>query len=517
MTSLLNAATVGLLETGYEIGLNWLGQIVKAIVGGVGIIGVGIILFTLVLKAITLPFDIYQRVKMRKQTLIMREMQPELEKLQKQYANDKSMYQQKMMELYKKNGYSMLGACLPMIISLVILIVAFSAFRTYSNYANLEMYVNMSKTYNAAILEHSVDGINYTLKKDENNALVLEGGNYILTWQDEDGEEHSEPLTWVSGGELPGKSVNGITYTMTDMAQGSDKIVKHLTVKEEGKFLYYSYSLEEIKVNRKYEIDKDLLIAQEAARGIDVPAEVKKLMDESLEDDDPEDDETIENNLTTEDMGYERYVTNMGSAAVAEWYKDNNAGFLWIRNVWYPDVSYSHPIQDYKSFQSSLDVDVEFPDGREESLASVLDKDDYNNLTRGLTEEKSQANGYFILIILSIGFMVLSQWITMRSSKESNKYQTVDGQGARMQKIMLVVMPLMYAVFAFMNSAAFAIYMTMSSIIAILVTLLSNLIIGKIFKKKEEEQIKAKYTRTVPWKMKEENKPAKNDKKNKKK
>ena len=87
---------------GYRIGLDWLGKFAQAIIEGVGSIGFGIIVFTLVLKAITLPFDIYQRVKMRKQNLVMKQMQPELEKLQKQYANDKNMYNQKMMELFPR-------------------------------------------------------------------------------------------------------------------------------------------------------------------------------------------------------------------------------------------------------------------------------------------------------------------------------------------------------------------------------------------------------------------------------
>ena len=145
MYAFLNAATVIVLRQDYAIGLDWLGKFARAIIEGVSIIGVGIIMFTLVLKAITLPFDIYQRVKMRKQNLIMKQMQPELEKLQKQYANDKQMYNQKMMELQKKNGIGILSACLPMIISLVILIVAFQGFRSYSNYANLSLFANMSE------------------------------------------------------------------------------------------------------------------------------------------------------------------------------------------------------------------------------------------------------------------------------------------------------------------------------------------------------------------------------------
>ena len=74
MSSLINAVNgidFSLLEQGYKIGLDWLGQFARVIIEGVGIIGLGIIVFTIFLKAITLPFDIYQRVKMRKQTLII--------------------------------------------------------------------------------------------------------------------------------------------------------------------------------------------------------------------------------------------------------------------------------------------------------------------------------------------------------------------------------------------------------------------------------------------------------------
>ena len=59
-------------------------------------------------------------------------MKEDLDKLQKQYANDKTMYSQKMMELYKKNGYNVFGACLPMIISFAVIIIAFQGFNAYS-------------------------------------------------------------------------------------------------------------------------------------------------------------------------------------------------------------------------------------------------------------------------------------------------------------------------------------------------------------------------------------------------
>ena len=117
------------------------------------------------------------------------------------------------------------------------------------------------------------------------------------------------------------------------------------------------------------------------------------------------------------------------------------------------------------------------------------------------------------MIIISIGLMLLSQFITMRSSKATNQYQTVDGQGATTQKVMMVIMPIMFAVFGFLWSAAFTIYNIISSAISIAVTLITNIIIGRIFNKKEEEALKARYTRSVPWKQDE--KDGKNGKKRK--
>ena len=131
--------------------LNWLAKIIQGLIGGVGIIGLGIILFTIILKTIVLPLDIYSRYKMKKQSLLMKAMRPDMEKLQKQYANDKQMYNQKVMELQKANGISVFGACLPMIVSLVIFMFVFSAFSSYSQYANLQSYVGMEKQYNESV------------------------------------------------------------------------------------------------------------------------------------------------------------------------------------------------------------------------------------------------------------------------------------------------------------------------------------------------------------------------------
>ena len=492
ITSLLNAIDFTLLEQGYEIGLDWLGRFVRVIIESVGIVGVGIICFTLILKAITVPFDIFNRVKMRKQTLIMREMQPELEKLQKQYANDKTTYNQKMLELQKKNGYSILGACLPMIISLIIIIVAFQAFRAYSNYANLNFFVQMSESYNAAILENGADGIDFTLQRNEAGKPIETESGYILVYDEKDADGNDRTRAWDGTSFTEG----GCTYSLQYVGETRYLVVMPT---DENRFMFYRYNLDVTSVVREYAIDEDRFAVSE-----NVGSEIKEELAAAESDE-------------AKNAVIRGYVKELGANAAKAWYDENDAGFLWIKNVWYPDVSYNHPIPTYSDFVSSFgNTMVTMSDGATQSaLKNVLTEENYNDLTAALTAEKEEPNGYFILIILSIALMVVSQLVMMKSQKESNKYQTADGQGAKTQKIMLIVMPLIYAIFAFMYSAAFTIYMTISSLVSLCVTLLSNLVIGHVFKKKEAQQAE-EHSRKPKWLIEREQREAAEKKKKKK-
>ena len=106
LMNLLSDVGIAIQGPTYDIALNWIGKLIRLLIGAVGSVGIGIILFSVILKVIVLPFDIYQRVAMRKQNLKMKENQAKMEKLQKQYANDKDMYNQKVMEMYKESGFS---------------------------------------------------------------------------------------------------------------------------------------------------------------------------------------------------------------------------------------------------------------------------------------------------------------------------------------------------------------------------------------------------------------------------
>ena len=69
-----------------------------------------VVLFTLCLKLLLSPLDIYQRYKARQNQKISERLKPQLEKLQRQYP-DPQDFQQKQMELQKKEGFSYFSSC----------------------------------------------------------------------------------------------------------------------------------------------------------------------------------------------------------------------------------------------------------------------------------------------------------------------------------------------------------------------------------------------------------------------
>lgn len=189
----------------------WLLQIIESLINAVVDVGVGIIVFTIILKLITLPLDIFSRASMKKNALKMEMMRDDLEKLQKQYANNKQLYQQKMMALYKKNGYSALMPCLPTIVSLVFFIIVIGAFSSYSRKADFEVFRQMQSAYDQAIVKE-VDG------------EPVYNENYIVRVEDKDSTPDNPKYTYyVNVDNAVKKSslvsyfdLTGIDYTAAD-------------------------------------------------------------------------------------------------------------------------------------------------------------------------------------------------------------------------------------------------------------------------------------------------------------
>ena len=88
-----------------------------------------IIVFTILIKLVVMPLNL----KSRKSTQRMTAVQPKMKALQDKYKDDQEKLNQKLQELYRKEGVSPMGGCLPMIISMFILFAMFYAMRTFAN------------------------------------------------------------------------------------------------------------------------------------------------------------------------------------------------------------------------------------------------------------------------------------------------------------------------------------------------------------------------------------------------
>ena len=111
-----------LVVTPLTQGLIFLNDVIQGI-GAPYSWGFAIILFTLIVKAVTLPLNLQQARSMK----ATQELQPKLQELQKKYAKDKEKLSQAQMELYREHGVNPLGGCLPMLIQLPILFGLYQA------------------------------------------------------------------------------------------------------------------------------------------------------------------------------------------------------------------------------------------------------------------------------------------------------------------------------------------------------------------------------------------------------
>ena len=107
-----------------------LGWLLGLLYNLIGYYGITIILFTVIVKLCLYPLYI----KQTKSTVMMSEIQPKLQALQRKYANDKETLNMKMAELYKEEKFNPMGGCLPMLIQMPIIMGLFALLRNPMRY-----------------------------------------------------------------------------------------------------------------------------------------------------------------------------------------------------------------------------------------------------------------------------------------------------------------------------------------------------------------------------------------------
>lgn len=157
---------------------------------GIGKISICIIVFTIIVKLVMLPINIKQQKTMKLNSVIM----PEIQAIQKKYANKKdndSMMKQQaeLNAVYQKYGTSPTGGCLPMLIQFPILLALYAVMACLPNYIN-----EIQDMYNNGV-------VSYVIGTDESGKLDyhtihelkdLAGLNDVLL--DENGDENLDKL-----------------------------------------------------------------------------------------------------------------------------------------------------------------------------------------------------------------------------------------------------------------------------------------------------------------------------------
>jgi len=95
--------------------------------------GFAIILFTMIVKVLTLPLTFKQLQSTRK----MQQLQPEIQKLQKKYKDEREKLSKAQMDLYKEAGVNPLGGCLPTLIQMPIWFALYQALFKLASEGNL--------------------------------------------------------------------------------------------------------------------------------------------------------------------------------------------------------------------------------------------------------------------------------------------------------------------------------------------------------------------------------------------
>ena len=325
--------------------LNVIGKLVKAMHNWIGSYGWTVVTFTVALKVVMIPFDLWQRTSTKKNSLKMAKIQPLLENIDKKYGANTQKANAEKQKLYKKQSVSTLASCLPMIVTMAIFIFMFSGLNNYATYNNVMNYNDLYTFHNSQYSQ------------------ALEDDNLKVIWQQQVDE---------------GKYTDSFDSYCRNVA---------------------------------------------ATTGVE----------------------------GTEYKG----IANYYETQVKE-------EFLWMQSIWQPDT-WDSIMPTYAKFTKTVKLDSSYA----ERTYNIIREEVLSTGTRG---EKGAWNGLMILPLLSVGLSFASMYITQAMEKKNKNGQEVaqTSQQAQSNKMMMFMMPAMMAIFGFMYTGAFAVYMVCNYMLTIL-------------------------------------------------
>ena len=406
-------------------------SILNAFKNGVGTYVVAVILVAICVRLMLSVVDVFNKRSTMRNTEMMAKMKPELEAIQKKYGYDQRVLSQKQSELYKKYQFNMMGTFFPMLIALVLQLVVF-----------LTLWKSLQAVSNYNIVNKYED-----MKNIYANVLAINEKDAVKTQIDyENGNELSIEI---------------------------DFETKELTIQNITK----ATEMEEHKATITYVANANSTIVEYINRYV-----VETIKQDGIEVANPE----------YVDTGYNEILLTLAQENVEKYYKENQEGFLWIKNV-YKAESPQSPLftkKEIKKYISSYYTKAERLEEKENGYEGKIY--DYA-IANSINEEKLGKNGYYILTLLAMLVSFLSIYISNLVMRNKNNPQ-------KQSKLMYFIMPLIMGLFTFMYTSLFAIYIIVGQILMIGLTPLTTLIVKKWVahsesKKKEKETIVVDYRR----------------------
>lgn len=203
--------------------LGWIMRLVYDLVNNYFL---AIFLFTLIIRVLLFPFSLQSQKKQAERIRLA----PRLERLQKKYKNDPQKLQQKQQALYEKEGVSLTGGCLPMIVQMIVLFGIIAVIYEPLAYLSAVPDKAIDAAITAVDVQTYTNAEEYTVSEDKKTATHKETGMVV------------DLTTKIDSNKLVKKSYYREMYMMQAMDQNRDEIVMYITKAADGdKALAESY------------------------------------------------------------------------------------------------------------------------------------------------------------------------------------------------------------------------------------------------------------------------------------
>ena len=434
--------------------------ILNAFKSATGTYILAVILLALIVRILFSLVDIINKKVNMKNMDINAKMRPELEAIQKKYGNDQRVLQQKTNEIYKKYQFSMMGTCLPMLVTMILQFVVFltlwNSLQAVSNYNISYQYENMKSLYANVVALNEENTLSDVLSRYADKEF---GTDYNIT---------------IDGITVGDDGVRYLNYTFTSTETTEDNFSGKIKYNDE-------WTNEEISAL----LDRYVVVPQEE--------------NPETSTEQPEGDETTEtpaeDPIEYVDTGFNEVFRTLAENAVREEFLATQESFLWIKNI-YRSESPSSPlfteseITGYLSnFYSEEEKEMEETYHYEEKIFNYVIEENAE-----LSDIKAQNNGYYILTIIAVLTSFLSIWLSNKLMKNKNQPAQPGN------KIMYFIMSIIIGIFTFMYTSLFAIYLIVGQLVNMALTPLTTLIVKKWIasdakKKKEKDVIEVDYRR----------------------